>query len=171
MYVNHPLLTITMTDPISVTNSKAITATGGFLHIQQVGAVSIAQSSFQDIKSSTAGSFLYSIASGLTLSVVSSTIDCLNLGATPAGTFDLSSTLDLATPTPDQGGAFYISNALATTTINTLTLRNCHTGSTGGAFSLLDTTISDTNSVYSYNGATRGGAVYCERCGLTLSNV
>jgi len=42
MYVNHPLLTITMTDPISVTNSKALTATGGFFHIQQAGSVSIA---------------------------------------------------------------------------------------------------------------------------------
>jgi hypothetical protein len=46
------------------------------------------------------------------------------------------------------GGAFYIKDAIATSDISDLTLENCYTGDTGGAFSLISTSLKDRNSVY-----------------------
>jgi hypothetical protein len=55
--------------------------------------------------------------------------------------------------------------------VNQLTLRNCYTGDSGGAFSLVNTELKDTSSSYRYNGAVYGGAFYCKDCRLDLTTI
>jgi len=69
------------------------------------------------------------------------------------------------------GGAFYIKDATSMSDISTLTVENCYTGDTGGAFSLINTSLKDRNSVYKYNGAYLGGAIYCSDCLLDLGTL
>lgn len=144
-YVDHPLLSISMTKPLAVKDSKALGGSGGFMYFNQVGKVDLgaltsSQSTFQDISATVSGSLLYSVATGLQLSVLNSKVDCTLLGQQSTSTaLDLSSTLGLAVPTSTKGGAFYIKDATTATQVNTLTLFNCYTGDYGGAFSLINT--------------------------------
>jgi hypothetical protein len=41
----------------------------------------------------------------------------------------------------------------------------------GGSFSLISSTLSDLNSFHMSNGAIYGGAIYCDKCTLTLNTV
>jgi hypothetical protein len=65
-----------MVKPVSVKNSKALGGSGGFFYFNQVSKVELGLSTFEDVMSSTSGSFLYSIAPGLQLSMSSSTVNC-----------------------------------------------------------------------------------------------
>jgi len=78
---------------------------------------------------------------------------------------------DLLTPAATKGGAFYIKDTTHQTVINQLTLRNCYTGDSGGAFSLVNTELKDTDSTYSYTGAVYGGAFYCDDCRMDLTAI
>ena len=144
-YINHPSLSISMAVPLAVTTSQAVAGFGGFFYILQAATVNIAQATFKAISSAQSGSYLYSSATGITLTVSSTTIDCANFG-TGAPWVDLSATL--ATPTNNVVGAFYITNAAVQTVVNSMTLRNCYTGDTGGAFSMVNADLSDISSAY-----------------------
>jgi hypothetical protein len=50
-------------------------------------------------------------------------------------------------------------------------LKYCYTGDTGGAYTLIDTSLKDLGSTYAYNGAYEGGAIYCSRCLLDLDTI
>ena len=52
-YIDHPLFSVSIDKPVSVTNSKALTSTGGFMEIIKSGSVSISNSFFYDIASTT----------------------------------------------------------------------------------------------------------------------
>ncbi len=69
------------------------------------------------------------------------------------------------------GGAFYIKDASATSDISTLTIKNCYTGDSGGAFTLISTSLKDRNSIYMYNGAYLGGSIFCSDCLLNLDTI
>ena len=78
LYIDHPGMSVSMVVPLSVSNSKALTGTGGFFNILQVSAVAISSSTFVTLSSLSSGSFLYSVAPTLALTVSTSTIDCSN---------------------------------------------------------------------------------------------
>jgi hypothetical protein len=81
---------------------------------------------------------------------------------------------DITTSNPADmpiGGAFYIRDATSISDISTLTLENCYSGDTGGAYTLINTSLKDRNSLYRHNGAYQGGAIYCSDCLLDLDTI
>jgi len=174
MYIDHPGMSVSMEVPLTVTSSTATSGTGGFFNILKAVNVAISSSTFMSLSSLGSGSFLYSTATTLVLTVTgvtgSSTVDCSNQGNVAAWT-SLSSSLALATPVASKGGAFYISGATTPTVVTDLTVRNCYTGDSGGAFSMINADLIDTGSTYEYNGAIQGGVVYCSGCALTLESI
>jgi predicted outer membrane repeat protein len=76
IYVNHPKFSITMTKPIALKNSKALNGYGGFFYFHEVSQVTLASSIYEDISSTAFGSFLYSVATGLQLTVTGSQVNC-----------------------------------------------------------------------------------------------
>jgi hypothetical protein len=70
-YVNNPKLSIFI-KKIAVKNSKAMSGYGGFFFFNEVSQVSITSSTFEDVFSTAFGSLLYSVATGLQLSVTGS---------------------------------------------------------------------------------------------------
>ena len=143
-YVDHPKLSVSMITPVAVKNSKALSGSGGFFYFNQIGAVTIGSSTFEDVSSTVSGSFLYSVAPGLQLTVTSSQVNCASTPQLSSSTpLDLSSTLGIMSPSSTRGGAFYIKDATTATQVNGMTLYNCHTGDKGGVYSLINTILND----------------------------
>ena len=38
----------------------------------------------------------------------------------------------------------------------------------GAVYNLIDSTLTDINSTFSYNGAAKGGVAYCSNCNMTF---
>lgn len=94
-YIDHANFNVAISVSTKVTNSKSENGKGGFFYILNSKAISITSSTFLLLESDLSGSFLYSEATTLALTVTSSTIDCSNQGVTTAFT-DLSA--DLTVP-------------------------------------------------------------------------
>lgn len=167
-YLDHTNLNLNMAVATKVTNSQSLNGMGGFLYVKNSKAITITGSEFLQLSSKLSGSFMYSQATTLQLSVSTSTVDCSNQGVTTAFT-DLSANLLGLTST--KGGAFYIKDTPTQSVINQLTLRNCYTGDSGGAFTLINTELKDTSSTYFYTAALYGGAFYCKDCKMDLTSI
>ena len=100
----------------------------------------------------------------LAYTMTASTINCI-------GTQYSSLTSTLGAATSNIGGAVYINGATTTTQFTTNTIKYCYSGDKGGAYSIISSSIVDTSSTYSYNGAVYGGAVYCDTCTISLTKV
>ena len=128
-----------MNTVITLTSSTVTNGYGGVFYFNRGKILQITGSSFTGYSSSLSGSFLYSVATGLALTISTSTFDCTGSAWT-----SLSSTLSV--PTYSEGGSFYINGATTTVSSTSNTFKNCYTGDKGGAFSIVSSSLSDTSS-------------------------
>lgn len=163
-YIDSTNFDIFMNVAVTITNSDALGGAGGVFYYKRGNDLQIKNGDFKYLTSTTSGSFLYSVATNLVYTMQSTTVDCIG-----SAWSSLSSTL--GANSHDIGGAVYIDGATTATVFTSNTIKNCYSGDKGGAYSLIDTTLTDSGGTYSYNGALQGGAIYCDTCTLTLSTI
>lgn len=106
-YIDHSTLDIYMNTFVTLTSSYVTNGTGGVFYFKRGKILEISDSTFTDYSSSSSGSFLYSVAADIDMTISSNTFDCMG-----SAWSSLSSTL--TTPTYTYGGSFYISGATNT---------------------------------------------------------
>ncbi|CDW87526.1 UNKNOWN [Stylonychia lemnae] len=140
---------------------------GGVFYINNQTLLNITNSQFHNLTSHQKGSFMFSTSQLLTLNTINSTFTCSNKSLNYSQ--DLEGNIDTINPYLTNAGSFYIDSALGVKTQN-ISVKNCYLGETGGAFSLINTTLIDNNSSYSSNAALLGGVIYSETSTITLLN-
>lgn len=128
------------------------------------GPLTILNSNFDTFTSPTAASFLYSVDPLFSLISTSSSFQC---SLTPPVLTQVSNVLTTAMATI--GGAFYVANSFLGITSNANQFTNCYTCYSGGAFTLVSTSMVDTSSSFFNNAAENGGVFKCENCLITLT--
>jgi len=164
------IATVTLTDVVG-TNFKSETH-GGFFYFKNFagdlildGANSLSQQQFTDFAASTAGSFLYSEATILDISISSTIFEC-DTGVDAATLLTLVQS-DLFSDEPDpatRAGAFYIEDPTAgdfvTVTAQDNEYRKCAIAQEGAIYSVKTIAdFSDMGSIYELNAAITGGAI------------
>ena len=74
------------------------------------------------------------------------------------------------TNNPIQGGAFRVENCGVKVSSMRNTYKNSYNSTKGGAFSLINASLEDTNSTFTDHIASKGGVFYCQDCTLNLTN-
>ena len=74
-YIDHDELDINMNTDIQVTDSEARSTYGGVFYINNVNEVVIIGNTYQNFESNTYGSFLYSTATNLELTIEDNTFN------------------------------------------------------------------------------------------------
>lgn len=130
----------------------ASTATG-------LTSVTFSNLAISNVQSALSGSVVYSASTAVTLTLTTSSYQCLPAPYSPAALDPLISAL-----TPTIGGAFYIVNAVKVISTSNI-VKNCYLGDIGGAFYVENTELTDSgSSTFEYNAAVYGGAITCKSC-------
>ena len=181
---------MTMTDVTGVDTTSE--THGGFFYFAQFeGLLRIEESApgltskFTDFDASTAGSFLYSKASGISIEVEGTDFACTTDAVTMAAR-EATIASDLFTASPSdaaRAGAFYVedpgdgaspANYAVTVASTDNTFAECFICQEGGAWTLKD--VKDTvagvafvesGSSYLRNAAINGGAIKCDGCTIS----
>lgn len=165
-YVDSKQITSILFSSVIGTQSSSLTDSGGFMYVNTIGGkLTIEKSEFDTFSSPKAASFLYSEDIDFSMTSTNSNYQC---SKTPPVLKQVSNVLGTTVATI--GGAFYVANSVlgVTTTLNTFT--NCYTCHSGGAFTLVSTSIVDTTSSFFNNAAVNGGVFKCENCKITLTD-
>ncbi len=73
-----------------------------------------------------------------------------------------------STAAADVAGNFYIANSLVGVSTGLSTFKNCYNTYSGGAFTLVSTTLTDIGSTFKFNQANYGGVFNCDTCNINL---
>ena len=172
MYVDNALQTLTGTS-LTLTTSKA-SLKGGVFYLNQALSVTLTTSTFSSFSAATTGSFMHSAATTLTLTMTSNTIQCFTTAYTYAS--NLLGKINLASPTSDLAGAFYLTSSLSVTSTSN-TYQFCYLCAQGAIYTLLNIVgaFTDTNSKYTSNAALTAGVIYLSKTkalitGATFAN-
>lgn len=141
---------------------------GGGLYIENGANFKFNTSTFTNMSAKRYGSILYSSGPTVIITIINSKGYCK--AANLDYSTHLTGKIDLAEPTFDNAGAFYISSALSVTSNSNL-IRNCYLAEQGGAYTLINTVFTDTNSEYYNNAALQGGVLYIERSSVSLTDI
>jgi len=68
------------------------------------------------------------------------------------------------------GGALYIQDSINGVTSSGNIFRFCYGKHTGGIFTLVNSKLTDKDSVYYNNQAKKGGVIKCTTCALSFTN-
>lgn len=100
-------MNLLMNVPVTFTNGLVTNGYGGVFYLLNANTVDIEVSSFSNFSSSLSGSFLYSTAVTLALTIQNNTFDCMTTAWTAA-----NPNLTIY----DKGGSFFIENAATVVT-------------------------------------------------------
>eukprot|EP00347_Sterkiella_histriomuscorum_P016469 403353061 len=161
-YLDGDFVKFTMQANTFVQGSKSTTGKGGLMYVNRAESVEITGAQLIDISSASSGSVIYSIAETDFL-LQSSLFQCKLFPY-------VTNEPNLSNEVSQIGGAFYFKDSLLITSISSQ-VKNCYLGDYGGVYYLENTVLIDSGaSIYSYNAALYGGAVYCTNCTLNLTN-
>jgi len=154
---------------------------GGFFYFETfdgsliIDGTTGTQPSFKDFSASTAGSFLYSEATNIDISIYNSIFEC-DSSQTATG-LETTVDTDLFTDDPEEAsraGAFWIEDPDKSAVVVTSSdnqYRYCSIATTGGVYSLTDVeAFNEDRSTYEYNAAITGGAIKCDGCTMTIDD-
>lgn len=163
MYIDNNAMSIYMETDIQVTNCVA-QYYGGVFYINKANIVKMTGNIYTTFNAYNEGSFLYSLATNLQLTVTSNTFTAIT---TP---YVINTIWPVVVSGNGQrGGMFYISGATTPTISTTNTYQNNYVAFRGGSYSLYNTQLFETGSTFLYMAAINGGHVYCSSCSMTFS--
>jgi hypothetical protein len=77
---------------------------------------------------------------------------------------------ELQSSTSNYAGAIYISSSTNGVSSTRNIFRNCYTGAVGGVYTLIRTSMTDSNTEYYDNAAVSAGVIKCDACALTITD-
>jgi hypothetical protein len=113
LYVDNPLQSI-LANNVKVTDSKTLLGDGGVYYVKNSASITLSETTptksyYKTIHALSKGSFMYSDAPSMILSISDTDIECSTVAINTA-TFSTVWSMGGALTFSDRGGAFYIKN-------------------------------------------------------------
>ena len=189
-YIKNSGFSTTVESGLTITDSAAIGSTavtdgyGGVFYCEACGTISIKGSTFEVLDANLEGAFLYSQYASLTVITDDVIIDCINAYSTFAALTASGGAL-YGTPAANNPGAFWVEGASGANDDVVITqkggiVENCFNANKGGAYTMInaklitsvDTKASNAATAkIKYTAAVKGGAIYCQNCILSLTDI